>query len=95
MSIRLVKLFTCYIAKQMAKKNPHAVALGKLGAEKRSQVLTPEEKKEIAKKGGTVGGPARAKKLTQARRTEIARKAGKAGAAARWGRNQNRPRPVE
>jgi hypothetical protein len=37
------------------RKNPHAVALSKLGAKKGGQAraakLTPEERREIAKKG--------------------------------------------
>jgi hypothetical protein len=74
------------ICSAMAKKNPNAVALGRLGGKKRSEVLTPEEKAEIGKKAGQFGGPARAAKLSPERRSEIARKAGKAGAAARWGK---------
>ncbi len=68
----------------MGKKNPHAVALGRLGGKKRAETLTPEEKAVIGKKGGKLGGPARARNLTPEERSEIARKAGKAGAAARW-----------
>ena len=64
----------------MPKKNPHAVALGKLGGKKRADVLSPEEIEDIARKGGKVGGKARAAKLTKEQRSAIARKA----AAARW-----------
>jgi len=64
----------------VAKKNPHAVALGKLGGKKRVESLTSEELSDIARKGGNVGGRARADKLSSKRRSEIARKA----AAARW-----------
>ena len=68
----------------MAKKNPAAMALGRLGGKKggpaRMQSMTPEERAEFARKGGTIGGKARAKKLTKAQRKAIAQKA----AAARW-----------
>lgn len=60
----------------MPRKNRHAVALGKLGARNRNANLTPEERQEIASKGGT----ARAEKLTPAERSKIAGKAGR----ARW-----------
>jgi len=64
----------------VAKKNPHAVALGRLGGKKRVESLTSEELSDIARKGGKVGGRARAEKLSSKRRSEIASKA----AAARW-----------
>ncbi len=64
----------------MAKKNPHAVALGQLGGKKRVESLTSQELSDIGRKGGKVGGRARAEKLSSKRRSEIARKA----AAARW-----------
>jgi len=35
---------------QKKDKNPHAVALGQLGARARSQKLTPEKRREIAQK---------------------------------------------
>jgi hypothetical protein len=62
------------------KKNPHAVALGRLGGNRTAEVRSEEEQLEIARKAGKVGGRARAEKLSSKRRTEIARKA----AAARW-----------
>jgi general stress protein YciG len=66
------------------KKNPHAVALGKLGGPKggraRAKNLTPEQLSAIARKGGIAGGPARAKALSAKQRSEISRKAAK----ARW-----------
>ena len=62
------------------KKNPHAVALGRLGGKKTAEVLSEEDQREIAGKAGTVGGRAGAEKLSSKRRSEIARKA----AAARW-----------
>jgi general stress protein YciG len=69
------------------KKNPHAVALGKLGGPKggraRARNLTPERLSDIARMGGKAGGPARAKALSAAKRREIARKAAK----ARWGKS--------
>ena len=54
----------------MAKrKNPHAVALGKLGASKggkaRAKALTPAERSKIASKGGKTGGRGRVKKKTK------------------------------
>ncbi len=68
----------------MAKKNPHAVALGRLGGQKggraRADNLTAEQLSEIGRKAGLVGGKARAEALTGKRRQEIAKKA----AAARW-----------
>jgi hypothetical protein len=68
----------------MAKKNPHAVALGRLGGLKggraRAATLTPDELSAIGRKGGKKGGKARAAALTPAKRKEIARKA----AAKRW-----------
>jgi hypothetical protein len=75
--------FTAYaIFHSVAKKNPHAVALGKLGGKKRAEVLSAEEQSEIGRKAGRVGGRARAAKLSSKRRSEIARQA----AAARWTR---------
>lgn len=68
----------------MAKKNPHAVALGRLGGKKRLETLTPQQLSDIARKGGLVGGKARAAKLSSKRRSEIARKA----AAARWAKKK-------
>ena len=69
-------------------KNPHAVALGRLGGlaaggkggKARALALTPEARTEIAIKAGKAGGTARAKKMTKAQRSESARKA----ALARW-----------
>jgi len=67
-----------------AKKNPAAVALGKLGGKKggpaRMRAMTPEERQAFARAGGLAGGRARAKKLTKAQRKESARKADQ----ARW-----------
>jgi hypothetical protein len=59
----------------MAKKNPHAVALGKLGGKAKAE-LPPEQVSEINRAGGI----ARAQKLTKAQRSAIAKKA----ATARW-----------
>jgi general stress protein YciG len=85
--------------KEMAK-NRHAMALGRMGGKRRAEVLSPEERKEIARKAGLArvssasaealaapgkkGGKARARALTKEQRQEIARKA----AAARWGKNR-------
>ena len=79
-------------------KNPHAVALGRLGGKRRAEVLSKEERVEIARTAGLArvtrasaeelaapgkkGGRARARALTKEQRQEIARKA----AAARWGK---------
>lgn len=64
----------------VSRKNPHAVALGRLGGRKTAEVLSDDDQREIARKAGKVGGRARAEKLTSKQRSEIARKA----AAARW-----------
>lgn len=61
-------------------KNPHAVALGRMGGAKggraRAAVLTPRRRAEIAK----LAGAARADALTPEQRSESARRA----ARARW-----------
>lgn len=67
------------------RKNPHAVALGRLGGRKTAEVLSEDEKREIGRKAGKVGGRARAQKLSSKRRSEIARLA----AAARWAKQKN------
>jgi len=59
----------------MSKKNPHAMALGKLGGDARAK-LSPDQLSDIAQAGGV----ARAQKLTKAQRSAIAKKAAK----ARW-----------
>lgn len=65
------------------RKNPAAVALGKLGGKKggraRMAAMTAEERSEFARKGGKT----RQKKLTPEQRSAIARKAGKAGGRGR------------
>ena len=70
-------------------KNPHAVALGRLGGAKGGkasmQNRTPEERAEFARTGGKVGGKRRAETLSPRRRKEIARKA----AEARWGKQKD------
>ena len=68
----------------MAKKNPNAVALGRLGGKASMEGKSPEEREEFARAGGKVGGPARAKVLNAAERKRIARKA----AEARWGKKK-------
>jgi hypothetical protein len=46
----------------MAKrKNPAAVALGRRGGKARLKKLTPEQRTEIARKGGLAGGRGRKK----------------------------------
>ncbi len=61
-------------------KNPHAAALGRLGAKARNQNLTDEERSAAGRKAGLVGGAARAAALSARRRKTIARDA----ARARW-----------
>ncbi len=73
----------------MAKtKNPHAVALGRLGGKKggkaRAENLSAEELSAIGAKGGNVGGKAAAEAMTPEERSERARK----GAEARWGKKK-------
>jgi hypothetical protein len=53
----------------MAKKNPNAVALGKLGGKARAKKLSPEERAGIARKAGL----ARNTKLSSAERSRIAK----------------------
>lgn len=66
------------------KKNPHAVALGRMGGRKgglaRAAALTPEQRSLSAQKAGEASGKARMTSLTPEQRKEIARKA----ALARW-----------
>jgi Meiotically up-regulated gene 113 len=68
------------------EKNPHAVALGRLGGLRggnaRAEALTAEEMSAIGRKGGLKGGAARTLALSPAKRRAIARK----GAEARWGK---------
>jgi len=68
----------------MFRKNPHAVALGRLGGKKggpaRAAKLTPEQRRESARKAGQASGKARLLSLTATQRSAIARKA----ALARW-----------
>jgi hypothetical protein len=70
----------------MATKNPHAVALGRLGGAKGGKISmqnrTADEREQFARKGGLVGGKRRAEALSAARRKAIAQKAAK----ARWGK---------
>jgi hypothetical protein len=60
-------------------KNPHAVALGKLGGRKGGlathRKLPPEQRRENAKKAGDARGAARMMPLTPTKRKEIAQKA--------------------
>ncbi len=58
----------------MAKKNPAAQALGKLGGKARAESLSASQLSEIGQKGAE----ARKKALTAAQRSEIARKAAQA-----------------
>jgi len=67
------------------KKNPNAVALGRLGGKiggiARAAALTDKQKSKIGRMGGKMGGKARAASLSPARRTEIAKKAAAARVA--------------
>jgi len=42
-------------------KNPHAAALGRKGGKARLKTMTPEERREIARKAGLASGRARRK----------------------------------
>ena len=68
------------------RKNPHAVALGRLGGKKggpaRAAKMTPEQRSESARKAGQASGKVRLLSLTAKQRSAIARKA----ALARWGK---------
>ena len=72
-------------------KNPHAVALGKLGGKRRAEVLSADQRRDIGIQGGLVGGRARASALSKARRSEIAKKA----AEVRWGTKKKSEAPKE
>ena len=63
------------------RKNPAAVALGRLGGKARAAKLSAEQQSEIGRVAGQVGGKRRAEVLSPERRKAIARKA----AASRWG----------
>jgi hypothetical protein len=54
--------------KQTPKKNPAAVALGKLGGRASAESRSPQERSEAARKAGL----ARSKKLTKEERRRIA-----------------------
>lgn len=66
----------------MARKNPAAVALGRLGGRARAQKLSAEQQSEIGRIAGQVGGKRRAEALSPVQRKLIAQKA----ARARWGK---------
>jgi hypothetical protein len=51
------------------KKNPNAVALGKLGGKARAEKLSPERRSEIARKAGN----ARTSRLSAMERSQIAK----------------------
>lgn len=61
---------------KVRKPNPHASALGKLGAAARFKKLSPAERSEIARKAGL----ARNQKLSAEERKRIAALGGKASA---------------
>jgi hypothetical protein len=55
--------------RMVRKKNPNAVALGKLGGKARAEKLSPEERSTIARKAGN----ARTTRLSPAERSRIAK----------------------
>jgi len=69
---------------EKTKKNPHAVALGrlggKIGGKARAANMTAEQLSESGRIAGIASGEARMTSLTPAKRKAIAKKA----AAARW-----------
>jgi hypothetical protein len=69
---------------EKTRKNPHAVALGRLGGKvggkARAASLTAEELSEAGRIAGIASGAARMSSLTPAKRKAIAKKA----ATARW-----------
>jgi len=67
----------------MPRKNPAAVALGRLGGKARAKKLSAERQSEIGRTAGQAGGKRRAEVLSPARRKAIAKKA----VAARWGKD--------
>jgi hypothetical protein len=84
--VGMVLIFLAFVKLlHMARKNPHAVALGRLGGARGGKIAmenrTPEERAEFARMGGLVGGKRSAANLTEKQRKERARKA----AQARWG----------
>jgi hypothetical protein len=58
-------------------KNPHAVALGKLGGKNRAKKTSAEQRKEWARQGGI----ARAKRYSKATLSKWAKKGGRTRAA--------------
>ena len=62
-------LTSCRIGDMRAKKNPNAVALGKLGGRARAASLSESERSAIASKAGK----ARSEKLSAADRSRIAK----------------------
>ena len=57
----------------MPKKNPHAVALGRLGGEARAITTTSKQRKQW----GSLGGQARAARYDKATLSEWAKKGGR------------------
>jgi hypothetical protein len=54
--------------KQAGKKNPNAVALGRLGGKARAETMSEEQRSEVARKAGL----ARSEKLSTEERRRIA-----------------------
>jgi len=69
------------------KPNPHASALGKLGAAARFKKLSPAERSEIARKAGL----ARNQKLSAEERKRIAALGGKASAGIPKSKRKEQP----
>ena len=74
------------ISNMRAKKNPNAVALGKLGGKARAASLSAEERSEAASKAGK----ARSEKLSAAERSRIAKLAVQARERKRQQEKHNR-----
>jgi general stress protein YciG len=85
-------------------KNPHAVALGRRGGKRRAEVLSKDERQEIARKGGEtsmenrtpeereafarMGGQVGGKRRARALTKERRQEIARKAAAARWGKKQ-------
>jgi hypothetical protein len=91
LAIHSISLLTSNVASRTigsmsAKKNPNAVALGKLGGRARAASLSAKERSESASKAGK----ARSEKLSAAERSRIATLAVQARERKRKQENRNR-----
>ncbi len=69
-------------------KNPHAVALGRLGGKARVEQTTPEQRKRWA----AMGGATRAKRHSKEEMSEWAKMGGRPKGSARKGRKGGKPK---